>query len=129
MATKAITIAPQASMTDAAVRMRAHRVGALAVVDDDRLIGIVTERDLLRAVAEGHNPASTTVSVAMTTDPRTISPGQPAEEAASTMLELGIRHLPVVEGSRIVGFLSARDLLKLGRSQSVNWDELAYEPW
>ncbi|HZU18610.1 MAG TPA: CBS domain-containing protein [Candidatus Dormibacteraeota bacterium] len=124
----AITIGREASLTDAAVRMRAHRVGALAVTEDDHLVGIVSERDLLRAVAEGRDPARTQVGEAMTAGPRTIAPDRPLEEAVATMLELGVRHLPVVEGSRLVGFLSARDLLGLG-GRPVDWRELAYEPW
>ncbi len=78
MATEAITISPRASLTEAAVHMRAHRVGALAVIDDDRLVGILTERDLLRAVAEGRDPAATAVAIGMTADPRSIGPDQPA---------------------------------------------------
>lgn len=125
----AITIGPGASLTEAAVRMRAHRVGALAVVEDDRLAGILTERDLLRAVAEGRDPQATAVGTAMTPNPRTIAPDDPVEEAAAAVIELGVRHLPVIEGPRIVGFVSARDLLARGRSRPVDFDQLTYEPW
>src|SRR5579884_826750 len=74
-------------------------------------------------------PGATPTEAAMTPNPRTIAPDDPVEEAAAAVIELGVRHLPVVEGPRIVGFISARDLLARGRSRPVDFDQLTYEPW
>lgn len=94
-------------------RMRAHGVSALPVYDDDRMVGIISERDVVAAVAGGI--ASTAVAeVCMTPDPVTAAPEEDCSDVALRMLELGVRHLPVVENGRVVGMVSARDLLMLG---------------
>jgi CBS domain-containing protein len=118
---------PDEHLSAAADRMRGRRVGGLAVMEAGRLIGILTERDLLHALADGLNPRTTTVAACMTVGPRTIEPGAPAEEAAGRMIERGVRHLPVVEADRVVGMISARDLLVLG--QRLALESLCYEPW
>ncbi len=100
-------------ITEAAARMRDHQVGSLMVVEGEDLVGILSERDVLRAVAEGRSPALTTVGECMTRDPITARPGMPADEAALIMIERDVRHLPVVDGSRLVGMISARDLLSM----------------
>lgn len=104
-------------LTEVAARMQFHEVGALLVFHHGALEGIVTERDLLCAVADGVDPATATVERYMTRDPVTVSPDTEAADAAAQMLALGARHLPVVEGGRVVGMLSARDLLP-----DVSWE-------
>jgi CBS domain-containing protein len=101
------------SLTGAARRMVAHNVGALAVLDDGELAGILTERDLARAVADGVDPAATPVADYLSAEPASTTLDQDAEEVARRMLELGVRHLPTVEAGRVVGMLSVRDLLVL----------------
>jgi CBS domain-containing protein len=93
--------------------MRAHRTSALAVLDEEAIVDIVTERDLMRAIADGRDPAATRVSQYMTHDPLTIEAGKLAAEAAAAMVKHRVRHIPVTEGGRQVGILSARDLLAL----------------
>jgi CBS domain-containing protein len=107
--------------------MRRERVGAVAVMASGRLVGIITERDLMRAVADGVDPERARASERMTPDPRTIDHDELATSAAERMIELGVRHLPVVENGVLVGLISARDLLHLGRPKPL--EHLAYEPW
>jgi len=107
---------PEESLADAAARMRDHGVGSLAVIDDDRLVGILTERDVLRAVAENRPSNVTPVSALMTRLPVVISPGTDTATAARLMVEHDIRHLPVVADQKVIGMISARDLLVLEAS-------------
>jgi len=107
---------PEESLADAAARMRDHGVGSLAVIDDDGLVGILTERDVLRAVAENRPPNVTPVSALMTQTPVVTSPWTDTTTAARLMVEHDIRHLPVVADQKVVGMISARDLLVLEAS-------------
>ena len=100
------------TLDEAADRMRWHAIGALPVFDArHNLVGIVTERDLTAAVADGANPAATRVADYMTPAPAVLGPGSELAEAARAMLELGVRHLPVVDNGRLVAVLSMRDVL------------------
>ena len=102
---------PATSLVDAARRMHERRVGAVVVLDGDRLVGIVSERDILRAVATGAIGGS--VADAMTHGPDTIGPDESAGQAAALMIHGGFRHLPVVDGNTVVGMLSIRDLVRV----------------
>jgi len=93
-------------------RMREHGISSLPVYDEDRLVGILTERDVVTAVADGV-AATAIASVCMTRDPATASPEDDSAEVALRMVELGVRHLPVVDHGRVIGMISARDLLML----------------
>jgi CBS domain-containing protein len=104
---------PGRSLVEAAAAMRAHRIGALAVLDGSAIVGIITERDFLRAIADGRHPDSTHVWEYMTSSPLTIEAGEPAAKAAEVMVAQRVRHLPVTDEGRLVGFISARDLLSL----------------
>lgn len=104
---------PRHSLVEAAAEMRSHRISALAVLDDGAIIGIITERDLLRAIADGRDPGATHVSQYMTQSPRTIEAAEPGTKAAAIMIKHRVRHLPVTEQGRLIGFLSARDLLAM----------------
>lgn len=97
-------------LTAAARRMWAHDIGALPVFDRERLVGIFTERDLVEAVTFRAGP-DTTVAAHMTPEPSTAEPGEDVATVATRMLDLGVRHLPVAVGHRLVGMISARDLL------------------
>lgn len=99
------------TLTEAASRMRFNDVGSAAVMRDGKVAGILTERDLTRALADGTNPDIATVGDYMTPDPIVVSPGADARDAARMMMDMGIRHLPVVEDNRLVGLVSARDIL------------------
>ncbi len=108
-----VTAEMREPLVQAARRMVANNVGALAVVETGRLIGIVTERDVVRAAANGDHPARQTVAGYMTVEPAVAHLDEDSEGVANRMLLLGIRHLPVVEERRVVGMISARDLLAL----------------
>src|SRR5438067_371075 len=101
------------NVSRAARRMRLHEISALPVVQHERLVGIVTERDITRAVAEEMDPNTATVADIMTQHPLVATPNEDAQAVATRMLEHGIRHLPVVDGHRLLGVISARDLLML----------------
>jgi CBS domain-containing protein len=106
-----ITTEPDDTLLDAAGRMHCYQIGALPVYEQHRLIGIVTERDMVAALAEGADPKTTRVADYMTELPVTVSPDDDVKVAAHRMAELGVRHLPVVDGQYLVGMLSIRDLL------------------
>jgi CBS domain-containing protein len=95
-----------------AQQMVDRNVGAVLVVEDGRLAGIMTERDLMRAVARGLSD-DTVVADCMTADPDTIAPDDTIEHAAVLMIHGGYRHLPVVDGDDVVGVLSIRDLVQV----------------
>ena len=99
------------ALDEAADRMNWHQVGALPVLEGQHLVGIITERDLTAALAEGADPVLTPVSDYMTPAPEVLQPDNELADAAHLMLELGIRHLPIVRSGRLVGVLSMRDVL------------------
>ena len=99
------------SLDVAADRMSWHQVGALPVLEGQHLVGIITERDITAAMAEGADPVITPVSDYMTATPEVLLPDSDLADAAHLMLELGIRHLPVVRSGHLVGVLSIRDVL------------------
>jgi CBS domain-containing protein len=100
------------TVREAALLMKQRGVGALLVVDDDRLAGIFTERDaLFRVIAPGLDPARTRLAEVMTRNPRVIEPDRPFGHALHLMYEGGFRHVPVVENGRPIGVVSARDAL------------------
>ena len=103
---------PDEPLTELARRMRAERVGALPVRDGDRLLGIVTEQDVVQAVADGV-VGTALARERMSRDPALVSPTEDCAAAALRMLELGVRHLLVIELGAVIGVVSARDLLML----------------
>jgi CBS domain-containing protein len=92
-------------------RMARHNVSALPVVNGDRLVGILTERDLARAIRDDAEPRTTKVRAYMTRSPATVTLEDESDAVARTMVRMGIRHLPVVRGDQVIGMISARDLL------------------
>jgi CBS domain-containing protein len=112
MSRNLLTVSPDVSLTEVAERMVSRDVGAALVTQGERLVGILTERDVLRAVARG-TPESTVVADLMTSDPETMEPDESTEHAAVLMIHGGFRHLPIVEGEEVVGMLSIRDLMRV----------------
>jgi len=107
-----LTVEPGDRLGKVAERMVDRDVGAVIVLEGEELVGILTERDMLRAVAAGINE-DTLVSDWMTRDPETMEPDDTTQHAAVLMIHGGFRHMPVVEGSRVVGVLSIRDLMRV----------------
>ncbi len=108
-------VGPAHTLQQAATRMVQHKTGA-AVVLDGALPGpaVVTERDLLRAVAAGRDPSSAYVEDHMTLDVVSAAPEWPIADAAATMVKHGVRHVLVFDGSELTGILSMRDVVRVG---------------
>jgi CBS domain-containing protein len=101
------------SLVDAAREMRDGDIGSVIVTDGGRVAGIVTDRDIVvRAIADGREPRSTTVGDVCSSGPRTLEPGDSVEVAAQAMGENGIRRLPVVRDGELVGVVSLGDLAR-----------------
>lgn len=113
MKTEIISAAPDEPVAVVAQRMRDHDVGAVLVLAGDALLGIFSERDLLtRIVAEKRDPETTPVGDVATRDPVTVDAGTHIRRCAEILREKRCRHLPVVEGQRAVGVISARDFFE-----------------
>ncbi len=112
MRTEFVTVAPEDTIGEAADKMVSAGRGAAIVADFGRLIGILTERDLLKAIAARTHSSEARVREWMTPGPVTAEPGMTADEAARVMLDNGFRHLPVVEGERPIGIVSMRAVLR-----------------
>ncbi|MBL0289288.1 MAG: CBS domain-containing protein [Betaproteobacteria bacterium] len=109
---KVVKATPQTLVGQAAKLMAGKNVGAVMVVDEGRLIGIFTERDIAyRVVARGLDPRATPLAEVMTPEPETVAPDQPFGYALLRMHERGFRHLPVVEGGKLLGIVSARSAM------------------
>jgi CBS domain-containing protein len=107
-----LTVSSEATLGEAAASMAERGVGAVVVLEDDSIAAILTERDVMRAVAAGKD-GSAAVSDWMTRHPDTIEPDDTTDHAASLMIHGGFRHLPVVEGKSVIGIVSIRDLMKV----------------
>lgn len=107
-----LRVEPQASLAHVARLMRAGDGDAVAVMNAERLLGIITERDIVSAIADGIDPGRTTADVLMSSDPVTVSGDEDVSVVAVRMTTLGIRHLPVLDDTAtLVGIVSARDLV------------------
>ena len=109
-----LTIEPTVTLSEAARVMRRREVGAAVVTSGGDLVGIFTERDLLRAIAEGCHPDEQRVESYMTPDPVTLPPDHLPSEAAQIMHDRKFRHIPVVEDDEVIGVVSIRDLVTAG---------------
>ncbi|HEX6768262.1 MAG TPA: CBS domain-containing protein [Candidatus Binatia bacterium] len=129
MAADPATVAPKDSLQRVIELLRRRDIRAVPVVEDGRLVGIVTDRDV-RQVAPAyplfrdeveirHYTEHLTVTAAMTADPMTVTPATPLVEAAKILETYRISSLPVVEGSRVVGMLSVTDLLRVFVAQNT----------
>ena len=109
---KFLTASPQATVANAARLMASKNAGAVLVIDDERLVGIFTERDVVfRVVAPGLDAKTTRLLDVMTAAPKTLGPGKSYGHALLLMQENGFRHMPVVENGRAVGIISSRNAM------------------
>ncbi len=119
MTATVLTVGPTHTLRQAAQRMAARKVGAALVLDPDADgPGILTERDVLLAVAAGQDPDVELVGDHLTPDAVSVEPGLPLEQAAAAMVRGGFRHLVVCEGPELVGVLSVRDVVGVWSSAS-----------
>lgn len=112
MSSSLLTVERDVKVSEVAQRMAERNLGAVLVLDDKRLVGIMTERDIMRAVARGLH-VDAVVADYMTRDPETIEPDETTQHAAVLMIHGGFRHLPVVERGEVVGIVSIRDLMRV----------------
>jgi CBS domain-containing protein len=120
MSSVVLTIGPELTLREAARHMAKRNVGAAVVVDPDgQGPGIITERDVLKAVAEGEDAAQERVGEHLTEELIVAAQDWSLEQAAEAMLEGGFRHLIVVDGADLVGVLSMRDIVRCWTRQGV----------
>ena len=112
MSRELLVVNPELGLAAAASVMSQRRIGSVLVVENGRLIGIFTERDIVRAVSQDVMAMHEPVSDWMTRDPLTVVPGTPVDEARELMLEHHFRHLPVTQGEELLGIISMRDLAR-----------------
>jgi CBS domain-containing protein len=109
---KVLKAPPTLSVSEAAVLMANKNVGAIMVIEEERLVGIFTERDVVfRVIARGLDVRTTRLAEVMTPAPRTVDPDRPFGYALTVMHENGFRHLPVVENGKPIGIVSARSAM------------------
>jgi len=112
MTSDVLSVAPEDTIGEAAQKMVDREVSSVAVSDYGRLIGILTERDLTRAVAGRTHSSEARVREWMTADPITLPASASPKEAAEIMLDRGFRHIPIVDGERAIGIVSIRDVAR-----------------
>jgi CBS domain-containing protein len=113
MTERPTTCQTSASVVDAAKLMARQDVGPIPVVESDRLVGLVTDRDIaVRVVAEGRDPTSTTVGEIASKDLATVAPDDDLEQALTLMAKRQVRRLPVVDGDRVVGIVAQADVAR-----------------
>ena len=120
MTSPAVSAGASETLATAAKRMSDHKVGSVVVLDGARLIGILTERDLLRAGATAADPNRATVGAFMTPDPDWVHPDVEAIDAWRSFAEHGYRHVPVVVGDEVKGVVSLRDLVRVSQLRPVD---------
>lgn len=108
---KTTVVGPEATLVEAAKAIIDAGVGSLGVVDGRRLVGILTERDLVRAIADGADPFEEVVDDWMSDAPDTFAPDVEVADAAAWLLEVGYRHMPVMADGELLGIVSIRDIL------------------
>jgi len=107
-------VAPDNSVFDAARYMTERNVGAVCVLEGDRLAGILSERDLMkRVIAVGQDPKVVRVRDVMTAKPVVVEANEDHQSCLKVMKQANIRHLPVIDGDRLIGLISLRDLLQV----------------
>jgi CBS domain-containing protein len=110
-----VTVSPKQTVRDVALKMRDHHVGAVVVVEEDRPIGIVTDRDIvLRVVVDGRDPGTTAVGDVMSRGVKAVRADEKIDDAISSIRAAGVRRLPIVDANgRAVGMVTLDDLVVL----------------
>jgi CBS domain-containing protein len=120
MTTEPVTVAPGATLGEVATLMKQEDCGAIPVVEGGRLVGIVTDRDIvIRGVAAGTDPKTQRVSTVMSADPVTVGPDDDVSDAEQVMADRQIRRLPVVEGGRLVGIIVTAQIARAEDKRKV----------
>ena len=120
MTTAPITVQPDATLGEVAVLMKQEDCGSIPVVEDGRLVGIVTDRDIvIRGIAAGSDPKTQRVSTVMSADPVTIRPDDDLADAEKVMADRQIRRLPVVENGKLVGIIVTAQIARAADKRKV----------
>jgi len=118
---RVLSVDAEQTVIEAVRLMTEFNIGAVPVLREGALIGIFSERDLMRrVVAGGRSPGMTKVAEVMTAKPQTVSPDDDLDECMQLMREAGFRHLPVMEGSKLRGVVSLRDIMLRSRKSAGN---------
>lgn len=112
MSTPAITVEPQATLREVTAVLCDANIGAVVVLAPGRPLAVISERDIVRALANGADPDAIWAADVVTEEPRFVTPSHPVPRLAEEMLAAGIRHMPVVEENEVVGMVGARDALR-----------------
>ena len=112
MGSRIVSVEPTATVQVAIARMLEENVGSVAVCEGPRLVGIFTERDVMRLAGEGSQFGELTVGDVMTRNPVTVAPDDPVAGTAELMRSKGIRHLPVVQGENLLSVIGIRDVMR-----------------
>jgi CBS domain-containing protein len=114
------TVTADDTVHTAVLYMTSRNIGAVTVIDGSRVVGLFSERDLMRrVVAKGLDPVAVSVREVMTTELTTASPGESYEEGLRKMQQARCRHLPILEDNNFVGLISLRDLLKVDADEKA----------
>jgi CBS domain-containing protein len=120
MTSDVASLSPSNTIAEVAQQMRMLNVGSIPLVQNQRLVGVITDRDIvLRVVADGLDPNQERADLHMSRDPITVSPDMTTDEAGQIMARAQIRRLPVVEDGRLVGYLALGDLALQNRDRRV----------
>ncbi|WP_053207593.1 cyclic nucleotide-binding/CBS domain-containing protein [Jiangella muralis] len=111
MTSATITDSTTGTLRSAAEQMWKQQTGSVVIVEGDEIVGIITERDVMRAVGRGADPDEAPITEVMTRDVITAEPGTHVREAARLMAQHWIRHLPIVDDGKLAGILSQRDVI------------------
>jgi CBS domain-containing protein len=115
MGTPAVRVEPAATLLGAAILLQEQDIGSVVVPGTDGLDGVLSERDIVCALADGADPFDTSVAAVMARHPLVADADMPIGDVADLMLATGVRHLPVVAGHEVVGMVSMRDVLEVCR--------------
>ena len=120
MTTEPVTVEPSTTLGEVAMLMKQEDCGSIPVVEDERLVGIVTDRDIvIRGIAAGTDPKTQRVSAVMSADPVTVGPDDDVTDAEKVMADRQIRRLPVVENGKLVGIIVTAQIARAGDKRKV----------
>jgi CBS domain-containing protein len=112
MTKEVVTVGPHYNVADVASLMTARGIGSVIVLEEERVLGILTERDILKVIGAGEDPKNVAAHEALSDDLYAIGPDASVDEAARQMTQAKVRHLPVIENDRVIGIVSIRDLVR-----------------
>jgi CBS domain-containing protein len=126
MTKEVVTVGPHYNVADVASLMDAKGIGSVIVLEEERVLGILTERDILKVIGAGEEPKNVAAHEALHGDLYTITPDASIEDAASQMTQARVRHLPVIENDQIVGIISIRDVVRWSVREMAQATELPH---